>query len=144
MKKVSNKDSGTVSFAEGLFLMAQKNIIEPIRLNKARKRIILTLIAEAKEKTSTNFENDDEVGLNRFLIAMEYLTQQVGGESNLNRIKLTKTIAWQLNCLMWDNKYHWLSSENEVEFEKAMQWIAYNTHKKYSEFEITKWWVDEK
>lgn len=140
-----NSELEKISFGEGLFLMATRgNTIKPVRLNKAMKQIILTLIQENKERTSTKFEEDDEVGLGRFLMAMEYLSQQVGEGNHLNRIKLDKAIAWQLSCLVWDNEFHWLSAENEKEFEKAMQWIMYKIDKKYSAFEVAQWSAEEK
>jgi len=142
---VSDKSLKTISFAEGLFLMATRgNTINPVRLNKVMKRIILTIVQENKERTSTKFDENDEIGLDRFLRAMEYLTQQVGENSNLNRIKLDKAIAWQLSCIVWDNEFHWLSSDNEKEFDKAMQWIMYKINKKYSAFEVSQWGIEEK
>lgn len=131
-----------IPFAEGLAMYAQRGIISSVRLNKQMKHIILTMIKEMKENASITYEGREEAW-DRFLEGMEYLTQQVGGESHLNRIKLTKKIGWTLSCFVWDNKHHYFASDNEPEFENAMTWIISKVNKKYSQFELCRWADEE-
>jgi hypothetical protein len=132
-----------LNFNKDVAMYGQRGIVSSVRLNKQMKHIILTMITEMKENASIIYEGRDEMW-DRFLEAMEYLTQEIGVKSPLKRIKLTKKIGWTLSCFMWDNKHHYFAcGDTEPEFENAMNWIISKVNKKYSQFELCRWADDE-
>ncbi len=127
------------SFAEGIALFNTKGAyVKPVRMNKRIKEILLIMIEEDKNKTSTMFPEDEdssEHGLHIFLSAMQWITNKITNK-NLVNVKFSRRIAYEIFCWTADKKYHHLSDDKD--FSNAMQWLTNHWSRKYAQSELMK------
>jgi hypothetical protein len=120
-------------FSEGLKKFFTKgSIVEPVRLNKRMKEIILLLIEEDLENSIILYPEED-YRYNRFMKSMDWLKQRVTGIKN-NKQTFNIKIGATLYYWMCNKDFHYLSDDKD--FDKAMQWILNHINKKWSVSEL--------
>ncbi len=120
----------TESIAEGLMRRDTKGgYVAAVRLNKRMKEILLEMINDTRSRTSTTFEEDDEIGLGNCLNAMQWLENKITGNKN-TRIRFNIIIAHEIWSWTLDREFH--PNSNEKDFHSALQWITNQWNKKYS------------
>lgn len=127
------------SFEEGIAKFNHRgSLVEPVRITKRAKEILLEVIADDKSNTSIMFD-EDEIGdrhLGYFLDAMQWIEYQLKKE-RVFKTRLTRRIGWVVQCWIWDNKNHPLSGEPD--FDIGMQWLVNKINARYSQFELARW-----
>lgn len=126
----------TYSLSEGLKVFFERGSqVRKVRLNKRMKEILLILIEEDLENTCVYFDKDQEESYNEFMAAMYWMKKQITKKGDFN-IRLNKRIGVRVMSFLHRHRHHYLS--NEVDFDKAMQWMLNKINKHYSQGELSK------
>jgi hypothetical protein len=122
------------SFVDGLKdFFTKGSLVNPVRLNKRMKEIIILLIEEDLENTVILFPEEDSSRYENFMCSMTWLKQKISG-NNEHNISFNKKIGATLYFWINSKKYHYLSGDDN--FEKGLQWILNHINKKWSISEL--------